>query len=73
MVQPAHISDKIKLSVEVGVQRNLSSEMIMSYLPSPVDTWSTYRVQISRETENSYCATYLCNPFSCHSKEFNRA
>lgn len=42
--------------------------MIMSYLPSPVDTWSTYRVQISRETENIYCAAYLCNPFSAIAK-----
>lgn len=64
MVPPAYILDEIELSVAVGVQRNLSSEMIMSYLSSPVETRSTYGVQISWETENICCAAYLGNPFS---------
>lgn len=38
MVQSAHTQDKMKLSVEVMLCRNLSLELIMSYLSSPAET-----------------------------------
>jgi len=47
-----------------GSTKKFVLEKIMSYLSSPVETWSTYGVQISWETENVCCAASLCNPFS---------